>query len=99
MQKETTMAKKAVETQKAPNGKFIWEIGEVDNIVPGFGCLFVDAESGKWSVFDAEGKPTNQMKYAVDIKYTGDFYNTRAEALAAGKAQLKDWEENGWPDA
>lgn len=74
------MSKKTVETMKTPDGRFVWEIGEVDDMGGGFGCLFVDKVSGKWT-------RTNGPK----IEYTGQFFPTRESAMAAGKEELSKW--------
>jgi hypothetical protein len=71
------MGKKVVETMKTPDGRFIWEIGEVDDMGGGFGCLFVDKQSGSWTRDD--GEPV----------YTGEFFPTRTAASAAGQKELR----------
>jgi len=73
------MGKKVVETSKTPDGRYIWEIGEVDDMGGGFGCLFIDKSSGSWTRTKLfEGKPV----------YTGEFFDTREAALVAGKEAL-----------
>ena len=71
------MSKKVVETCKTPDGRYIWQIGEVDHMGGGFGCLFIDKVSGEWL-------RTN----GPSVEYTGDFFPTREAARAAGKAAL-----------
>jgi len=72
------MSRKVVETMKTPDERFIWEIGEVDDMGGGFGCLFVDKQSGSWT---RKGKGI--------IEYTGEFFPTRAAASAAGRKELQ----------
>lgn len=72
------MNRKVVETQKTPDGRFIWEIGEVDNMGGGFGCLFVDEQSGTWT-----------RTTGTNIEYAGKFFDTREEAFAAGRMKLR----------
>ena len=75
------MGKKVVETSKTPDGRFIYQIGEVDDMGGGFGCLFVDKSSGDWT--RTRGEP------GVEINYTGEFFPTRTAASAAGKRELR----------
>lgn len=82
------MPKKVVETMKAPDGRYIYQIGEVDDMGGGFGCLFVDTSSGEWRRYDADGKTVYRANQAVGIEYKGDFFATREEAMAAGRAAL-----------
>jgi hypothetical protein len=79
---------KQVETSKAPNGKYIYQIGEVDDMGGGFGCFFIDKSSGSWTHYDEDGKPVSYAHRAAHTEFTGEFFDTRAEALAAGKATL-----------
>jgi hypothetical protein len=72
------MHRKVVETSITPDGRFIWEIGEVDNMGGGFGCLFIDRRSGDW---------TRTLK---DVEYSGTFFDTRWAAAEAGKAELRE---------
>lgn len=73
------MNKKVVETSKTPDGRYIWEIGEVDDMGGGFGCLFIDKSSGSWTRPKLlEGEPV----------YTGEFFATRTAASAAGQKEL-----------
>ena len=73
------MNKKVVETSKTPDGRYIWEIGEVDDMGGGFGCLFIDKSSGSWTRTKLmEGEP----------EYTGEFFPTRTAASAAGRKEL-----------
>jgi hypothetical protein len=73
------MGKKVVETSKAPDGRFIYQIGEVDDMgMSGFGCLFIDKSSGEWT-----------RKADKVIEYVGDFFPTRTAASAAGKRELR----------
>jgi hypothetical protein len=73
------MSKKVVETSKTPDGRFIWEIGEVDDMGGGFGCLFIDKSSGSW---------TRTKLFEGDPVYSGEFFDTREAALAAGKEAI-----------
>ena len=73
-------SKKVVETSKTPDGRFIWQIGEIDAMgTSGFACLFIDKQSGEW---------TRKTK---DVEYWGEFFPSRAEAAAAGRATLSRW--------
>ena len=72
------MNRTVVETTKAPDGRFIWEIGEVDDMGGGFGCLFVDEQSGTWT-------RTN----SPEVEYSGTFFDTRTEAFRAGRIKLR----------
>jgi hypothetical protein len=74
------MGRKVVETMKTPDDRFIYQIGEVDDMGGGFGCMFIDKSSGEWTrTRDAQ---------TVEINYTGEFFPTRAAANAAGRKEL-----------
>jgi hypothetical protein len=80
---------KRVETSKTPDGRFIYQIGEVDDMGGGFGCFFIDSSSGDWKRFDANDNVCFSNKKAVRVEYSGEFFATREEARAAGLASLK----------
>ena len=86
--KEIAMTKKVVETMKTPDGRYIWQIGEVDDMGGGFGCLFVDRQSGSWRRVDAQNKTVYRAGHAVATVYEGEFFPTREDAQAAGRAAL-----------
>lgn len=92
------MSKKVVETSKIVGGKYVWEIGEVDDMGGGFGCLFVDYFSGQGTSYDKDGNVTNIGPHIDKIVYKGVVFDDRGEALRAGKAKLAEWEKNGFPD-
>lgn len=81
---------KRVETSRTPDERFVYQIGEVDNMGGGFGCFFVDTESGTWKRFDADGNVCFSNKKAVRVEYSGEFFATREEARAAGIAKLQE---------
>lgn len=85
--KEIAMTKR-VETSKAPNGKYIYQIGEVDSMGGGFGCFFIESSSGEWTHYDANGKVVWAAHRAARTEFKGDFFDTREEAMAAGQATL-----------
>lgn len=92
------MSKKVVETSKVSGGKYVWEIGEVDDMGGGFGCLFLEYTSGAATSYDKDGNITNLRAHIDKVVYEGEVFDTRKDALLAGKAKLKDWEKNGFPD-
>lgn len=70
------MSRKVVETMKAPDGRFVWQIGEVDDMGGGFGCLFIDKQSGDWT------------RKGEEITYSGKFFPTRDAANADGRLEI-----------
>jgi len=77
------MATKRIEVSRAPDGRFIWQIGEVDSIGAGFGCFYIDQSSGTWGRYDKDGKYTSNR--SLPLVYKGDFFDTSKEALEAGR--------------
>ena len=82
------MSIKRVETQKTPDGRYIYQIGEVDDMGGGFGCFFIEESSGSWKYVDAQNKTVWSAGKAVATVYEGEFFATREEAMAAGRAAL-----------
>lgn len=80
--------KKTVETSETPDGRFIYQIGEVDDMGGGFGCLFIDKSSGSWARYDENGKRVSRPSLTAQIKYTGEFFPTRKAALDAGRKTI-----------
>jgi len=67
----------------------VFQIGEVDNMGGGFGCFFVDSESGTWKRIGEDGKTVFSNRKAVRVEYSGEFFASREEARAAGIASLQ----------
>ncbi len=74
---------KRVDTARTPDGRYVFLIGERDEIVSGFGCFYEDYRSGDWSRVKKDGE--------LVVKYTdGQFFDSRSEALGAGRIALSD---------
>ena len=82
------MSKKVVETSKMADGRFIYQIGETDDMGGGFGCFFEDSRSGEVKYFDETGKRIWYAHKAAKTVYEGEFFSTREGALEAGRAAL-----------
>lgn len=79
------MANKRIETNRTPDGRFVWQIGEQDTMGGMFSIFFVDSESGKWRKVDEDGKTVFSNKDAVKTVYEGEFFDTAAQAITAGR--------------
>jgi len=78
------MANKRIETNRAPDGRFTFSIGEVDSMGGFFAIFFEDFCSGSWKHLDKNGKKCHSAK-AVETVYEGKFFDTAAQALTAGR--------------
>jgi hypothetical protein len=79
------MASKRIETSRAPDGRYVWQIGEADSMGGMFACFFVESQSGTWRRVGKDGNLAKSNADTVRFEYKGTFFATRAEAMTAGR--------------